>query len=69
MKINCFDADEVGNPNSQIKYEIVEQQPAGEQMFRVDHDGTVRVINPKLDREVRGHHHCIKCVPDIQHVT
>uniref|UniRef100_A0A8C1PAY0 Desmoglein 2 n=1 Tax=Cyprinus carpio TaxID=7962 RepID=A0A8C1PAY0_CYPCA len=51
MKINCFDADEVGNPNSQIKYEIVEQQPAGEQMFRVDHDGTVRVINPKLDRE------------------
>uniref|UniRef100_A0A8C2D4Z0 Desmoglein 2 n=1 Tax=Cyprinus carpio TaxID=7962 RepID=A0A8C2D4Z0_CYPCA len=51
MKIKCFDADEPGNPNSQIKYEIVEQQPAGERMFRVDSDGTVRVVNPNLDRE------------------
>ncbi|XP_042603389.1 desmoglein-2.1 [Cyprinus carpio] len=51
MKINCFDADEPGNPNSQIKYEIVEQQPAGERMFRVDSDGKVRVVNPNLDRE------------------
>uniref|UniRef100_A0A672T554 Desmoglein-2-like n=1 Tax=Sinocyclocheilus grahami TaxID=75366 RepID=A0A672T554_SINGR len=51
MKINCFDADEPGNPNSQIKYEIVEQQPAGERMFRVDSDGTVRVVSSNLDRE------------------
>ncbi len=64
MKINCFDADEPGNPNSQIKYEIVEQQPAGERMFRVDSDGIVRVVSPNLDREVRSHHHCIKCAAD-----
>ncbi|KAL0164249.1 hypothetical protein M9458_040002, partial [Cirrhinus mrigala] len=51
MKINCNDADEVGNPNSQIKYEIVEQQPAGERMFTVNSDGTVSVISSKLDRE------------------
>lgn len=69
MKINCFDADEVGNPNSQIKYEIIEQQPAGERMFTVDSEGTVVVMNSNLDREVRAHHHCIKCVSDIQHAT
>ncbi len=65
MQINCFDADEPGNPNSQIKYDIVEQQPDGERMFRVDSDGTVRVVSSNLDREVRGHHHSIKCVSDI----
>lgn len=62
MKIDCSDADEPGNPNSQIKYEIVEQQPEGQYMFRVDNDGTVRVANPNLDREVSGHDHCIECV-------
>lgn len=51
IKINCFDADEPGNLNSQIKYEIVEQQPAGERMFMIDYDGTIRVSNPNLDRE------------------
>lgn len=53
MKLNCFDADEPGNPNSQIKYEIVDQQPTGQSMFRVENDGRVVVANSNLDREVR----------------
>lgn len=51
MKLNCFDADEPGNPNSQIKYEIVDQQPTGQSMFRVENDGRVVVANSNLDRE------------------
>lgn len=51
MRLNCFDADEPGNPNSQIKYEIVDQQPAGQSMFRVENNGRVVVANPNLDRE------------------
>lgn len=62
MKIDCSDADEPGNLNSQIKYEIVEQQPGGQIMFRADDDGTIRVNNANLDREVSGDDDCIKCV-------
>ncbi|TRY91444.1 hypothetical protein DNTS_028221, partial [Danionella cerebrum] len=51
MKINCFDADEPGNKNSQIKYEIVDQQPPGNGMFTVDNSGRILVANPNLDRE------------------
>lgn len=63
MKINCQDADEPGNVNSQIKYEIVGQQPEGQQMFTIGSDGVVRVSNPNLDREVslRSLHLSILC--------
>lgn len=59
MKVDCTDADEPGNPNSQIKYEIINQQPSGDPMFTIGSDGVVRVNNPNLDREVRGHDQCI----------
>ncbi|XP_051951196.1 desmoglein-2-like [Xyrauchen texanus] len=51
MKIDCSDADEPGNPNSQIKYEIVGQQPEGQQMFTVNSEGIVSVKSANLDRE------------------
>lgn len=55
MKITATDADEPGNVNSLIRYEIVNQKPAGEMMFTINQNGEVLVNNPNLDREVRHH--------------
>lgn len=55
MKITAMDADEPGNINSQIHYEIVDQKPAGAMMFSINQNGEVIVNNPNLDREVRRH--------------
>lgn len=54
MKIKATDADEPGNINSQIRYEIVDQKPAGN-MFTVNQEGEVLVNDENLDREVRYH--------------
>lgn len=52
MKITATDADEPGNVNSQILYEIVDQNPPGN-MFTINQNGEVIVNNENLDREVR----------------
>ncbi|XP_047199070.1 desmoglein-2-like [Hippoglossus stenolepis] len=49
MKITATDADEPGNPNSQIAYSIIDQNPPND-MFHITKDGTILVNNP-LDRE------------------
>lgn len=54
MKIAATDADEPGNINSQIRYEIVEQKPPGN-MFAINQYGEVLVNDENLDREVRHH--------------
>lgn len=51
MRITATDADEPGNPNSQIRYEIINQDPAGAPMFRIAPNGDVLVNNANLDRE------------------
>lgn len=52
MKITGTDADEEGNPNSQISYGIIQQEPTG-QMFYIDKKtGNLFVKEPYLDREV-----------------
>lgn len=49
LKITATDADETGNPNSQIAYSILNQDPAN--IFFIKEDGTVCVrVSP--DREV-----------------
>lgn len=50
--VTAFDADEPGNPNSQIAYSIIGQNPA-EDMFYIDRQsGSIFVKKPVLDREV-----------------
>uniref|UniRef100_A0A8B9KMN8 Cadherin domain-containing protein n=1 Tax=Astyanax mexicanus TaxID=7994 RepID=A0A8B9KMN8_ASTMX len=51
MRITATDADEPGNPNSQIRYEIINQDPAGAAMFRIAPNGDVLVNDANLDRE------------------
>lgn len=55
MHITATDADEPGNINSQIFYEIVEQKPPGKMMFIINRNGAVIVNDENLDREVRHH--------------
>lgn len=55
MKINATDADEPGNPNSQIAYSLVAQDPPDD-MFYMENDGTIYVKRTNLDREVRSGH-------------
>nr|XP_061790321.1 desmoglein-2.1-like [Nerophis lumbriciformis] len=50
MKIMATDADEPGNPNSQIKYSLVSQEPSDD-MFYMENDGTIYVKRSNLDRE------------------
>ncbi|KAL2089419.1 hypothetical protein ACEWY4_014107 [Coilia grayii] len=54
MQISATDNDEPGNLNSKIKYELIDQQPAGKRMFSVTADGELRVKEPNLDREKHG---------------
>lgn len=54
MKIQATDADEPGNINSQIRYEIIKQEPSND-MFSINENGEVLVNNAGLDREVRQH--------------
>lgn len=54
MKITATDADEPGNVNSQIRYEIINQEPPGN-MFTINENGEVLVNDANLDREVRQH--------------
>lgn len=49
LKITATDADEPGNPNSQIAYSIIKQDPAN--IFGIERDGTIYVSVPP-DREV-----------------
>ncbi|XP_053735170.1 desmoglein-2.1-like isoform X1 [Synchiropus splendidus] len=49
-KANATDADEPGNPNSQIKYSILSEDPP-EGMFYITGDGHIHVNKPLLDRE------------------
>ncbi|KAF7690207.1 hypothetical protein HF521_012011 [Silurus meridionalis] len=51
MKLSATDADEPGNINSQIFYEIVDQKPPGERMFSINQKGEVIVARENLDRE------------------
>uniref|UniRef100_A0A8C9WHN4 Desmoglein 2 n=1 Tax=Scleropages formosus TaxID=113540 RepID=A0A8C9WHN4_SCLFO len=53
MTINATDDDEPGNPNSQIKYTIVDQKPAGESMFYISPQGELFVRRAALDRETQ----------------
>ncbi|XP_060773610.1 desmoglein-2.1-like [Neoarius graeffei] len=50
MKVTATDADEPGNINSQISYEIVDENPPGK-MFDIYPNGEVIVNNKNLDRE------------------
>lgn len=50
-KVVATDADEQGNKNSQIAYSIVDQKPDNG-MFHMTKDGTIRVAESILDREV-----------------
>uniref|UniRef100_A0AAQ4PVU7 Cadherin domain-containing protein n=1 Tax=Gasterosteus aculeatus aculeatus TaxID=481459 RepID=A0AAQ4PVU7_GASAC len=52
MKITATDADEPNNPNSQIAYSLLEQNPPHD-MFEIRKDGTIYVKNSALDREVQ----------------
>lgn len=58
MKVQATDADEPGNINSQILYEIIKQEPS-ENMFSINQDGEVLVNDDRLDREVRQSHNTI----------
>lgn len=53
MKITATDADEPNNPNSQIAYSLLEQNPPHD-MFEIRKDGTIYVKNSALDREVQN---------------
>ncbi|KAJ8279866.1 hypothetical protein COCON_G00069320 [Conger conger] len=52
MKVAARDDDEPGNPNSQIAYSIINQEPGGENMFDITEDGNI-IVAGKLDREVQ----------------
>lgn len=54
MTIKATDADEPGNVNSLIRYEIIKQEPPGN-MFTINSKGEVLVNNENLDREVSHH--------------
>uniref|UniRef100_A0AAY5EYT6 Cadherin domain-containing protein n=1 Tax=Electrophorus electricus TaxID=8005 RepID=A0AAY5EYT6_ELEEL len=51
MTIRATDRDEPGNINSQILYEIINQEPAGKRMFKINRNGEIRVSGSNLDRE------------------
>lgn len=53
MKITATDPDEAENPNSEIAYTIMDQNPPND-MFYITSDGTIHVKKPFLDREVRA---------------
>ncbi|XP_019733901.1 cadherin-4-like [Hippocampus comes] len=48
--VTATDADEQGNPNSQLLYTIVKQTPP-HNMFRMHNDGNIYVDKSTLDRE------------------
>ena len=50
-QIEATDADEANNPNSQIFFKILEQDPPGD-MFEIDAGGRLLVKKSNLDREV-----------------
>ncbi|XP_061636596.1 desmoglein-2.1-like isoform X2 [Phyllopteryx taeniolatus] len=49
-RVTATDADEPGNPNSQLLYTIVKQEPP-HNMFRINKDGNIYVDKSTLDRE------------------
>ena len=51
MQIKATDDDEANNPNSQIRYSIIAQDPPGD-MFYIDDQGQLLVKESTLDREV-----------------
>lgn len=60
MIITATDADEENTPHSEIGYSIMQQDPNGMQMFRMESSsGEVKVRMNTLDREVRAS--VIKC--------
>lgn len=55
IEITAFDADEQGTPNSKIAYKVVQQEPDGEMMFKIERSsGKIVVKMNSLDREVRA---------------
>lgn len=51
MQVLATDIDEPGNDNSRIAFTLLAQNPPDD-MFYMSKDGTIYVLNPKLDREV-----------------
>ncbi|KAL7888147.1 hypothetical protein AOLI_G00031210 [Acnodon oligacanthus] len=56
MRVVATDADEPGTPNSQIHYDIINQDPPGKMMFKINSKGEVLVSDPNLDRENIDHY-------------
>ncbi|KAG5849882.1 hypothetical protein ANANG_G00076400 [Anguilla anguilla] len=56
MNVVARDDDEPGNVNSKVAYSIINQDPPGEQMFRISKDGRLYVWSPNLDREKIDHY-------------
>ncbi|MCJ8731257.1 hypothetical protein PDJAM_G00197420 [Pangasius djambal] len=52
--ITAIDADEQGTPHSQIAYKIIQQEPAGQAMFKIEQSsGEIKVRMNTLDRETQ----------------
>ena len=55
MQIKATDDDEPQNPNSEIAYTVIGQDPAEpKDMFYIDKKGRLLVKQPTLDREVHS---------------
>ncbi|KAB5579050.1 hypothetical protein PHYPO_G00190260 [Pangasianodon hypophthalmus] len=58
--ITAVDGDKEGTPHSQIAYKIIQQEPAGQEMFKIEQSsGEIKVRINTLDRETQEQYRLI----------